>query len=57
VLAWEDSECGRFLDDYFTPIKIPVIEHIPWVHHNIPVPPGLVSDVIEIFRDKFAAHY
>ena len=38
-----------------TPAKIPVIEHIPWAHKNIPIPPGILSEVIKIFKDKFAA--
>ena len=54
-LAWEEAEKGRFSDEYFTPAKIPVIEHIPWAHKNIPIPPGILSDIIKIFKDKFAA--
>ena len=54
-LAWTEAEKGRFRDDYFTPVKIPVIEHIPWAHRNLPIPPGILGDVIQIFKDKFAA--
>ena len=28
-LAWMEEEKGRFSDEYFSPVKIPVIEHIP----------------------------
>ena len=28
-LAWMEAEKGRFCDEYFSPIKIPVIEHTP----------------------------
>ena len=54
-MAWTEAEKGRFCDDYFSPVKIPVIEHVPWAHHNLPIPPGILGDVIQIFKDKFAA--
>ena len=54
-LAWTEEEKGRFRDDYFSPVKIPVIEHIPWAHRNLPIPSGILADVIQIFKDKFAA--
>jgi hypothetical protein len=28
-LAWTEEEKGRFSDEYFSPVKIPIIEHIP----------------------------
>jgi hypothetical protein len=49
-LAWKETEKGRFRDDYFSPVKIPVVEHVPWVHRNLPVPPGLLDDIIQVFR-------
>jgi hypothetical protein len=54
-LAWTEAEKGCFRNDYFSPVKIPVIEHIPWAHCNLPIPPGILDKVIQIFRDKFAA--
>ena len=54
-LAWSEAEKGRFRDDYFSPVKIPVVKHVPWVHRNYPIPPGILDDVIQIFRDKFTA--
>ena len=53
-LAWEEAEKGRFCDEYFSPVKIPIIEHIPWAHRNIPIPSGILGDVIQIFKDKYA---
>jgi hypothetical protein len=29
-LAWTEEEKGHFKDNYFSPVKIPTIEHIPW---------------------------
>jgi len=49
-----DTEKGWFKDEYFTPIKIPVIEHIPWAQKNLPIPPGILEKVIKLFREKIA---
>jgi len=54
-LAWTDEERGWFRDEYFSPVKIPVIEHVPWAHKNIPIPYGILDEVIQIFKDKIAA--
>jgi hypothetical protein len=54
-LAWTEEEKGHFKDDYFSPVKIPTIEHIPWAHRNIPILTGILDEVIQIFKDKFVA--
>jgi len=54
-LTWTEDEKGRFRDDYFAPVKIPAIEHVPWIHKNIPIPYSILDDVIQIFKDKLAA--
>jgi hypothetical protein len=54
-LAWIEEEKGRFSDKYFSPVKIPIIEHIPWAHKNLPIPAGILHEVIKIFKDKSAA--
>jgi hypothetical protein len=54
-LAWTEEEKGHFKDNYFSPVKIPTIEHIPWAHRNIPIPTGILNKVIQIFKDKFVA--
>ncbi len=53
--AWDESQKGKFREDFFPPVTIPVIEHIPWVHKNIPIPPGLYHEVIDILKDKIAS--
>ncbi|TFY51017.1 hypothetical protein EVG20_g11208 [Dentipellis fragilis] len=55
VLAWNESEKGHFHDNYFEPVHIPTIEHIPWVHKNIPIPNGIMDDVIQLFKEKITA--
>ena len=48
AFAWDESEKGRFREDFFLPVDIPVIEHKPWVLKNIPVPPGMYKELCEI---------
>src|SRR5882762_8035341 len=53
--AWDDTERGRFRDEFFPPVEIPVVEHKPWVLHNIPIPPGIYDEVCTLIRRKIAA--
>ena len=55
AFAWDDSERGKFKEEYFPPISIPVVEHTPWVERNIPIPPGMREQVIEFIRKKMDA--
>jgi len=55
ALVWTEAEKGRFRDEYFSPVKIPIVEHIPWAHKNLPIPPGILKDVIKIFQEKIAS--
>ena len=52
VFAWDESEKSKFSDEYFDPVVIPTIEHIPWVLKNIPIPRGSYDKVISAIRDK-----
>jgi hypothetical protein len=55
VLAWTEAEKGRFRDKYFSPIKIPIVEHVPWAYKNLPIPPGILEKVTKLFKEKIAA--
>jgi hypothetical protein len=55
AFAWDESEKGSFSSEWFDPVKIPTIEHVPWVLKNIPLPPGIRDRVIEIIKAKIAA--
>ena len=50
--AWDDSERGKFREDFFPLINIPVV---PWVLKNIPIPPGLYPKVCRIIKLKLDA--
>ena len=55
ALAWAEAEHGQFRDKYFSPVKIPTIAHTPWVHKDIPIPTGILDEVIDLFKKKIAA--
>ncbi|EIW53127.1 uncharacterized protein TRAVEDRAFT_135218, partial [Trametes versicolor FP-101664 SS1] len=55
VLAFEESDRGTFREDYFSPYIIPTIPHVPWVEKNIPIPPGIREQVIELMKGKLEA--
>jgi len=54
-LAWTKVKKGCFWNNYFFPVKIPTIEHIPWAHRNLTILSGILDEVIQIFCDKFTA--
>lgn len=53
--AWTEDEKGRFKDEYFPPVDMPVMEHVPWVLKNIPIPPGIFRKLIDTVKDKIAS--
>ena len=52
AFAWNENEKGKFSDEYFDPVVIPTVEHVPWVLRNIPIPPGIYDQVIEVIKHK-----
>jgi hypothetical protein len=53
--TWNDTEHGHFHKDFFPPVLMPVVEHKPWVLHNMPIPPGLYDEIYNIIRTKIDA--
>ena len=53
--AWDDSERGRFREDFFPPVMMPVIEHKPWVLRNMLIPPRIYGEVCKIIQTKIDA--
>ena len=52
VLAYDETERGTLRSDYFSDYIIPVVEHAPWTDPQIPIPPALVDEVVQIIRTK-----
>ena len=55
AFAWDDSERGRFREDFFPPVVMPTVEHKPWVYRNIPIPSGIYDEVCKIVQKKIEA--
>ncbi|KIN96992.1 hypothetical protein M404DRAFT_32723 [Pisolithus tinctorius Marx 270] len=55
AFAWDASERGTFREDMFPPLKIPMVPHKPWVYRNIPIPPAIYGDIVQIIKEKIAA--
>ncbi|KAF7783144.1 hypothetical protein Agabi119p4_2520 [Agaricus bisporus var. burnettii] len=55
AFAWDDSERGSFKEEYFPPIEIPTIAHVPWVEKNRPIPPVIYDEVCKIIKRKIEA--
>ena len=53
--TWSEEEKGRFSNDYFNPMVIPTIEHVPWVLKNILILPGKYNEIIKTIKDKIAS--
>jgi hypothetical protein len=53
AFAWTDDERGAFDPQYFAPIEIPHISHVPWVLKQGPIPRGILQEVIKIIEDKW----
>jgi hypothetical protein len=35
-------------------VKIPTVAHTPWVHKHLPIPTGILDNVIDLFKKKIA---
>jgi hypothetical protein len=55
AFPWNASERGRLNETCFPPYKIPTIPHMPWLQHNIPIPPATLGEVVHIIKEKIAS--
>ena len=53
AFAWTDEERGSFDPEYFAPIEIPHISHVPWVLRQGPIPRGILDEVTKIIESKW----
>jgi hypothetical protein len=52
AIAWDNLEKGHFREDYFLPVKIPVIDHILWVKPHTQVAPVMKEKVFTEVKQK-----
>ncbi|KAF8547331.1 DNA/RNA polymerase, partial [Imleria badia] len=55
AIAFVDEDRGTLKETYFSPYKIPYVEHEPWQQKNIPIPPGLREKIVELLQLKIKA--
>jgi hypothetical protein len=54
-IAFEDVERGTLKESYFSPYIIPTVPHTPWEYKNIPIPPGILPEVLKVLKLKIDA--
>jgi hypothetical protein len=52
AFAWQDTERGKFREDFFPPVVMPTVEHEPWTLKNIPIPKGIFNEVCKVIKSK-----
>ncbi|KAJ3744593.1 hypothetical protein DFH05DRAFT_1396895, partial [Lentinula detonsa] len=55
AFAWNEEEKGQFKHEYFPPVEMPVIAHTPWRVPALPIPPGILDQIVEAVRVKIKA--
>jgi hypothetical protein len=55
AFAWIPTERGRLDERYCPPVKIPTIQHTPWVVRNMLIPAAIQQDAIQIIKDRIAS--
>jgi hypothetical protein len=55
TFAWDESKKGSFSEAWFEPAEVPVIEHVPWVVENLPIPPAMYDCVVAYLQEKISS--
>ena len=53
--AWTKEEKGKFQSEYFDPVVIPMIEHVPCVLRNMHILPRIYKQVVKVIKEKIQA--
>ena len=51
AFTWVPTKHGCLNKQYFPLVKIPTVSHSPWMLQNIPIPPSMWADTIQIIKD------
>ncbi|KIJ08983.1 hypothetical protein PAXINDRAFT_88126 [Paxillus involutus ATCC 200175] len=54
AFAWIHTEQGHLDEHYFPPVKIATVPHTPWAQGNIPIPPCIHYQAIQIKKDHIS---
>ena len=52
AFAWNDTERGKFKEEYFPPVEIPMVAHIPWMEKPFRIPPAIYEEVCKMIKRK-----
>ena len=52
AFVWDDTERGKFKKEYFPPVEIPTVAHIPWVEKPFRIPPAIHEEVSKMIKRK-----
>ncbi len=55
AFAWDDTERGKFKEEFFPPIEIPTVPHVPWVEKHFRIPPAIYDEVCKVIKRKIDA--
>ena len=55
TLPFEEKDHGTLSQEYFSDYIMPVVPHVPWEYKNIPIPPGIREEVIDVLQSKMEA--
>jgi len=55
AFTWEDNKRGKFKEEYFLAIEIPMVVHVPWVERPFRIPPAIHDEVCSIIKRKIDA--
>ena len=55
AIGFVDTERGTLKESYFSPYIMPTVPHIPWAFKNIPIPPGIREQVMDVLKRKIDA--
>ena len=55
AFAQDDTEQGKFKEEFFPPVEIPTVAHISWVEKPFRIPPVIYEEVCKIIKRKIDA--
>jgi len=55
AFVWDDTEREKFKKEYFPPVEIPMVAHIPWMEKPFRIPPAIHEEVCKMIKRKIDA--
>jgi len=55
AFAWDNTEWGKFKEEFFPPVEISTVAHIPWVEKPFRIPPAIYEEVCKMIKRKINA--